>query len=166
MNGLKVFCFITILGGCLADACDAQIYSWKDPHTGTSRMSNISPPWYRGSAKQRNAGPRTVVTVGLEVLDDSAKPIDETAFAQIRQKLSSLSAPPSNTIPPTPPDDRQVAAEASPGPSDSTKKPARGTRVEDAKTPPRKPLTAKEQSKMDEEEDREEMTKQRGTQAR
>ena len=165
-NATKVFCLITILGIFLSDACHAQIYAWKDPATAKSQMSSIPPPWYRGSVAQRNAGPRTVVTIGLEVLDDSAMLIDEIEYGHFRQRISSLSAPSRDGVSSTPPDVSRGAIEESRGPGDSTTIPALATRIEDAKRHRQEPLTAKEQAKIDEEEDREETAKQRGSPAR
>jgi hypothetical protein len=61
------------LAGAIALACApalAQVYSWKDPASGQSRISNIAPPWYhRGEIV---SGPRVVATLGDRVIDDTA----------------------------------------------------------------------------------------------
>jgi len=48
----------------------AQVYSWKDPATGQSRLSNIAPPWY--SHGEMVGGPRVIATLGARVIDDTA----------------------------------------------------------------------------------------------
>ena len=48
----------------------AQVYAWKDPASGQSRLSNIAPPWYnRGEFV---GGPRVIATLGDRVIDDTA----------------------------------------------------------------------------------------------
>ena len=51
------------------------MYSWKDPDTGGSYLSNIAPPWY--SRGEMVSGPRVIATLGGKVVDDTACPYEE-----------------------------------------------------------------------------------------
>ena len=53
----------------------AQVYSWKDPETGTTKISNLAPPWY--TVRAEVSGPRTVAIVGGKLIDDTALPYDK-----------------------------------------------------------------------------------------
>ncbi len=53
----------------------AQVYSWRDPATGQSKLSNIPPAWYSRGETVR--GPRVIATIGDRVIDDTAKPFAE-----------------------------------------------------------------------------------------
>jgi hypothetical protein len=64
-----------------AGICEAQIYSWNEPSTGQRRLSSIAPPWYD---TQKSGGPRTVVTLGPHLLDDTGLPPSERAALQER----------------------------------------------------------------------------------
>lgn len=68
----------------LSNTAHAQVYSWKDPNTGASRLSNSPPSWY--SVEATVLGPRTVVTVGNKVVDDTALPYDERQLLSGRSK--------------------------------------------------------------------------------
>lgn len=71
MRNCKTFCFAFAVALALASApAAAQVYSWRDPATGQSRISNIAPPWYsRGEIVN---GPRVIATAGGKVIDDTA----------------------------------------------------------------------------------------------
>ena len=56
-------------------AASAQVYTWKDPQAGTSRFSNVAPPWYRNDNVVN--GPRVVVSIGRQVVDDTALPMEK-----------------------------------------------------------------------------------------
>jgi hypothetical protein len=165
ISRIQLVCILGGLGALLPDAGYAQVYTWKDSLTGSARMSNIPPPWYKGNVQDRNAGPRTVVTFGLEVLDDSAKRIDENEYEQVRKNISARRAPPSQVVAPLPPDSKESASQQSSGPGVSTPDSSREMSTKEAKSPGR-PLTAAEQARLDEIEDREEMAKERGLQPR
>jgi len=47
----------------------AQMYSWKDPGNGETKLSNIAPPWYTRDASV--SGPRVIKTVNGKVVDDT-----------------------------------------------------------------------------------------------
>jgi len=69
----------TLLALLLAAACQttqAQVYSWREPHSGATRMSNLAPAWYR-QYPDVAAGPRVVVTLGARVIDDTALPLEK-----------------------------------------------------------------------------------------
>ena len=61
----------------------AQIYSWTDPATGQRRMAGDAPGWY-GTGPVR--GPRTVVTLGVFLLDDTGLGAAERARLQATAK--------------------------------------------------------------------------------
>ncbi len=63
----------TLLGLCLA--AHADVYMWKDPATGKTRMSNIVPSWLR-EPKPGAKTPKVEVIRGSQVLDPA------TAFAK------------------------------------------------------------------------------------
>jgi len=47
MRALPLVCRIGFIVLTLAAGPTfAQVYVWKDPKTGTTKMSNIRPPWY------------------------------------------------------------------------------------------------------------------------
>src|SRR5476651_2524706 len=64
-----------------AGRCEAQVYSWVDPGTGQWRLSSVAPSWYSAT---RSGGPRTVVTLGPDVLDDTGQPEGERVKLQKR----------------------------------------------------------------------------------
>lgn len=53
----------------------AQVYSWRDPPTGQSRISNVPPRWYSRGEQVR--GPRVVATIGDKVIDDTSLPYEQ-----------------------------------------------------------------------------------------
>jgi len=53
----------------------AQVYSWKDPESGATKISNLAPPWYTVRAEVR--GPRTLATLGGKLIDDTALPYEK-----------------------------------------------------------------------------------------
>ena len=64
----------------------AQVYSWKDPVGGGTRVSSFPPPWYEPSGPV--SGPRVVVTRGQALVDDTSLPLEE------RSRLARRAAPP------------------------------------------------------------------------
>ncbi len=63
----------------------AQVYQWKDPNTGASRISNSAPAWFRNSLTERSA-PRVKVYYYDSLVDDSGLSLEE------RQALRAQSA--------------------------------------------------------------------------
>jgi hypothetical protein len=53
----------------------AQVYSWREPATGQTKLSNMPPPWYKRGETVR--GPRVVATIGGRVIDDTALAYDD-----------------------------------------------------------------------------------------
>jgi len=49
----------------------AQMYTWKDPETGQTQMSNVAPPWYRANQPAVRGAPRTQVLLNGNVIDDT-----------------------------------------------------------------------------------------------
>ena len=71
MRNSTTLCFGLAAAFALAgEPARAQVYSWKDPATGQSRLSNIAPPWY--SRGENVSGPRVIATLGARVVDDTA----------------------------------------------------------------------------------------------
>lgn len=76
MNLRKLHCLV--LAAALLPAAAparAQMYSWREPATGQSKLSNIPPAWYIRGEPAR--GPRVVATLGGRVIDDTALPYEE-----------------------------------------------------------------------------------------
>jgi len=67
----KTFC-IALAAALLLSGVPAyaQLYSWKDPNTGETKLSNIAPRWY--NREERISGPRVVKTLNGKVVDDTA----------------------------------------------------------------------------------------------
>ena len=76
----------------------AQIYQYVDPETGSTKLTNITPPWY--SANLRGTGPRTLLIVRGHVVNDTNKPADGTAVQSALKQAAELYAS----------DERQIAA--------------------------------------------------------
>lgn len=93
--------FAKLLAGMVAfvGVCEAQVYSWVDPATGQKRLSSIAPSWYSTS---KNEGPRTVVTKGRYILDDTGAPTSERAKLLERASSPSAAGKQSNTVPQRP----------------------------------------------------------------
>ena len=71
MENSKTFCLGLAAAFILAgEPALAQVYAWRDPATGRSKLSNIAPPWYNRSDSVR--GPRVVATAGAKLIDDTA----------------------------------------------------------------------------------------------
>jgi hypothetical protein len=76
LKTIKTLCLALAAASLLLSglAC-AQVYSWKDPDRGQSKLSNIAPPWY--SRGEIVSGPRVVETLGGRVVDDTALPYED-----------------------------------------------------------------------------------------
>jgi hypothetical protein len=57
----------------LAHPAFGQVYSWQE--AGATRISNEPPAWYKSYEPVR--GPRTLVTTGPRVIDDTALPMEK-----------------------------------------------------------------------------------------
>ena len=51
----------------------AKVYTWREPHSGVRRVSNVAPSWYRPYAKV--IGPRVIVTLDGALIDDTSWPL-------------------------------------------------------------------------------------------
>ena len=61
----------TLLAGVLgATSASADVFVWKDPQTGRTRMSNIAPPWLREPVPGRRM-PKVEVVRDNKVIDPS-----------------------------------------------------------------------------------------------
>lgn len=76
--------------------CSAQVYSWKDPQTGTLMMSSTPPVWY--SARVPVPGPRVVVSIRGRDVDDTARSIEERQAMQRGMRAEAPRAPNSPTL--------------------------------------------------------------------
>jgi hypothetical protein len=75
----------SVLALALCETGVADVYTWKDPSTGRTRISNFAPPWYkRGEEPVRS---HVVVTRGTSLIDDTRLPLDK------RLQLSGASEP-------------------------------------------------------------------------
>ncbi len=76
MKTIKSLCLAVAAASLLVSglAC-AQVYSWKDPDSGQSKLSNIAPPWY--SRGEIVSGPRVIQTLDGRVVDDTALPYED-----------------------------------------------------------------------------------------
>lgn len=63
----RVFAIIICIG-VLVGPVGADVYVWKDPATGKTRMTNIPPPWVREPPPGRRL-PRVEVIRGTSVID-------------------------------------------------------------------------------------------------
>ena len=159
-------CLGAVLSLALVSGCHAQMYSWKDPATGMPRMSNFPPPWYKGSVERRNAGPRTVVTMGMQVLDDTAKQITDEEFVRIRQRIAGQRGTPSEPNPSAPAGRTATAAQPSLGTEASTTGKTPEARQGNGNSPQPEVRTAADQARLDAEDDRQEMARERALRAR
>ena len=75
---------VALLLAAVSQVTQAQVYAWREPHSGATRMSNIAPAWYRPYPDVA-AGPRVIVTLGPKVLDDTALPLDKRLELARRQ---------------------------------------------------------------------------------
>ncbi len=76
--------------------CAAQVYSWKDPQTGTLMMSSTPPVWY--SARIPVPGPRIVVSIRGRDVDDTARPMEERQAMQRAVRAEGPRAPNSPVV--------------------------------------------------------------------
>jgi hypothetical protein len=65
--------------GTVPTYCFAQVYSWIDPATGQKTIRSSPPPWYTTGPTR---GPRTIVTLGPFLLDDTGRTQSERAKLQ------------------------------------------------------------------------------------
>lgn len=61
----------------------AQVYSWTEAGSGQKRLSSVPPPWY---STGRSPGPRTVVTLGPFLIDDTGQAPAQRALLQEKGK--------------------------------------------------------------------------------
>ncbi len=78
----------------LASSARADVYMWKDPETGKTRMTNILPPWLRG-AKPGDSVPKVEIIRDGKVLDPAtAFAPAEPAPVSTRRRGEAEGAPP------------------------------------------------------------------------
>ncbi len=59
-------CVLTLIA---CQSAFSDVYMWKDPSTGSSKISNLAPAWYRSGGNSN--GPRVIVLRGNRVIDDT-----------------------------------------------------------------------------------------------
>lgn len=75
-----------------AGAADAQLYRWRDPETGSVKLSTVPPPWYRGGV---SSGPHVDVLVDGKVAD----PLTRRAVAPAQGAAGPLPPPRVSPLP-------------------------------------------------------------------
>lgn len=68
----------------------AQIYQYIDPETGSTKITNLTPPWY--SVNERGNGPRTLLIVRGNVVDDTRRPVDSATTQRALKQAAELYA--------------------------------------------------------------------------
>jgi len=58
------------------------MYQWTDPDSGTTQLSGTPPSWYRGEEQ----GPRIYVFDRGQLLDDTARSVNETQRLELRRQ--------------------------------------------------------------------------------
>jgi hypothetical protein len=62
-----------VLAIFLSGVQSARVYTWREPHSGVRRISNVAPSWYRPYAKVIE--PRVMVTLDGALIDDTSWPL-------------------------------------------------------------------------------------------
>jgi hypothetical protein len=75
---------LAVLLAAVPQLTQAQVYTWRDPQSGATRISNVAPAWYRHYAEVA-PGPRVVVTLGRTVIDDTGLPLEKRIELARRQ---------------------------------------------------------------------------------
>lgn len=83
---------VLVVAALAASPAAADVFVWKDPQTGKTRMSNIAPPWLREPVPGRRV-PTVDVIRDRKVIDPA------TAFANPQSLPAAPSAP---VLKPTP----------------------------------------------------------------
>jgi len=65
-------CVLTLIA---CQSAFADVYMWKDPSTGSTKISNLVPTWY--SSRDKLNGPRVIVLRGNSVIDDTRLPMEQ-----------------------------------------------------------------------------------------
>lgn len=74
---------------CLPLAAAADMYTWRDPQTGRTRMSNSPPQWLRDG----QPGPRVEVIRGNQVIDPAKAFATPQAPAQMSERQRAMARP-------------------------------------------------------------------------
>jgi hypothetical protein len=89
--GVRAAALAVLLGA--AGAADAQLYRWRDPETGSVKLSTVPPPWYRGGV---SSGPHVDMLLDGKLAD----PLTQRAAAAPPGAAGPL--PPARVVPPGP----------------------------------------------------------------
>ncbi|MCP5143542.1 MAG: hypothetical protein H6978_01835 [Gammaproteobacteria bacterium] len=90
-------------------ACGAaRLYQWRDAQTGITQLSGRAPVWYR----EEGTGPRVLVFERGQLVDDTARAVDESQRRQLRAAAFGGAAP-------VAPATSEMPAEQSSGPAPS-----------------------------------------------
>lgn len=79
---VRMFALAALLGA--AGSVSAQMYVWKDPETGTTKMSNLRPEWFRNPAMR---GPHTQLLLNGRLVDDTRFPLNLDQSMLVAKKL-------------------------------------------------------------------------------
>lgn len=72
-------------------AATAQIYVWKEPETGQTKMSNLRPTWFR-SSDPTVRGPRTQLIINGRVVDDTDTEASPEHMSDVSRQLEEAGA--------------------------------------------------------------------------
>ena len=81
----RLFAIVALPAVC--QSAIAQVYTWKDPETGATKISNLRPAWFR-SEQPKLKGPRTLMLLNGKVIDDSGLKSTAEQQARIGQQLA------------------------------------------------------------------------------
>jgi len=126
-------CLLVASHACAGPDGDTRMYQWREPATGTLRMSGDAPEWYRSD----RGGPRVKVFEHGVLVDDTAIEVRDATRAALRRQAvghgafvpdpassrsPAASAPDAAQAPPSPdaaPPRPGTAAAAEPDPTDA-----------------------------------------------
>lgn len=93
---------LLLAGTAMPPAAVADMYTWKDPETGRTRMSNIPPPWLRDGSP----GPKVEVIRGNQLITPAAafaKPQPPAELSARQRAAAGLPAQDKPAAAPEPP---------------------------------------------------------------
>lgn len=97
-----MFPALLLAAALLPPVAVADMYTWRDPETGRTRMSNIPPPWVRDGS----SGPRVEVIRGNRVIDIPtalSKPQPPAELSPSQRAAARLPAQDKPAVAPEPP---------------------------------------------------------------
>lgn len=88
MNMVRLFTSVAI--ACTTMPASAQMYMWKDPETGQTKMSNSRPAWFRSNDGVR--GPRTQLILNGKVIDDTGVAASPEQASKVDSEIEAAAA--------------------------------------------------------------------------